>query len=145
MDATFILYAIAIAAAGCAIIASLLAFFLHGSRLLSLGNWGLASLSFLAFLVASIIVTIVQNKASHLLNKYGNEIGLYAYKGVKYLTLTWVSVAVMFLAAAAWVVEFCVGRKNKKREYTEKGGATSRGWFSRPRRSDEAHLRRSGV
>jgi hypothetical protein len=145
MDATFVLYAIAIAAAGCAILAAFLAFFLHGSRLISFGNWGLASISFLAFLIASIIITVVQNKASHILNKYGNEIGLYAYKGGKYLVLTWVSVAVMFLASAAWVVEFCVGRKNKRREYTEKGGASRGGWFGRRRRSDEAALRRSGV
>jgi hypothetical protein len=144
-NATFVLYAIGIAAAGCAILAALLAFFLHGSRLISFGNWGLTSLSFLAFLVASIIVTIVQKKATHVLNKYGNDIGLYAYKGVKFLTLTWVAVAVMFLASAAWVVEFCIGRKNKKREYTEKGGVTSHGWMSRRKHSDEAALRRSGV
>jgi len=145
MDATFVLYAIGIAAAGLAIICALAAFFLHGSRLISFGNWGLASLSFVAFLVASIIVTVVQKKATHILNKYGNEIGLYAYKGGKFLTITWVAVAVMFLASAAWVVEFCVGRKNKRREYTEKGGSRSGGWFGRRRRSDEAALRRSGV
>lgn len=141
-DATFILYAIGIAAAGCAIIAALVALFLNGSRLISFGNWGLASLSFAAFLIASIIVTIVQDKATHIINKYGNEIGVYAYKGVKYLTLTWVAVAVMFLAAAAWVVEFCVGRRNRGREYTEKTSYHT-GW--RHRRSDEAALRRSGV
>ena len=142
LDATFVLYAIGIAAAGCAIIAALVALFLNGSRLVSFGNWGLATLSFLTFLVASIIVTIVQEKAAHVINKYGNEIGVYAYKGVKYLTLTWVSVAVMALAAIAWVVEFCIGRRNKGREYTEKTSHRT-GW--RRRRSDEAALRRSGV
>ena len=141
-DVTFVLYAIGIAAAGCAIIASLVALFLNGSRLISFGNWGLATLSFMAFLIASIIVTIVQQKATHIINKYGNEIGVYAYKGMKYLTLTWVAVAVMFLAATAWVVEFCVGRRNKGREYTEKTSHRT-GW--RHRRSDEAALRRSGV
>lgn len=145
MDATFVLYAIGIAAAGCAIITALLAFFLHGSRLVSFGNWGLTSLSFIAFLVASIIITILQKKATHIINKYGNEIGLYAYKGTKYLIITWVAVAVMFLAACAWVFEFCIGRKNKRREYTEKGGNTGGGWMSRRKRSDEAALRRSGV
>jgi hypothetical protein len=115
---------------------------MNGSRLISFGNWGLASLSFVALLVASIIVTIVQDKAAHIINKYGNDIGVYAYKGVKYLTLTWVTVAVMFLATLAWVVEFCVGRRNRGREYTEKSSRRS-GW--RHRRSDEAALRRSGV
>jgi len=144
MDATFVLYAIGIAAAGIAIITTVVALFLHGSRLVSFGNWGLASLSFLAFMVASIIITIVQNKFTHLLNKYGNELGLFAYRGTKYLIITWVATAVMFLAAAAWVAEFCIGRKNRKREYTEKtGGGLTGGW--RHRRSDEAALRRSGV
>lgn len=144
-NATFVLYAIGIAAAGLATITAALAFFLHGSRLISFGNWGLASLSFLAFLIASIIITIVQKKATHVLNKYGNEIGLHAYKGVKFLTLTWVSVGVMFLASVAWVVEFCIGRKKKNREYTEKAGFSGGNWMSRRKHSDEAALRRSGV
>jgi len=142
LDATFVLYAIGIAAAGCAIIASLVAFFLHGSRLISFGNWGLASISFVTLLIASIIITIIQSKATHLINKYGNEIGVYAYKGEKYLVLTWVAVACMFLASMAWVAEFCVGKRNRGREYTEK---SSRNGWGRSRRSDEAALRRSGV
>ncbi|KAE8450488.1 hypothetical protein EG329_006218 [Mollisiaceae sp. DMI_Dod_QoI] len=142
LDATFVLYAIGIAAAGCAILASLVAVFLHGSRLISFGNWGLASLSFITLLIASIIVTVIQSKATHLINKYGNEIGVYAYKGGKYLTLTWVAVAMMFLAMMAWVVEFCVGRRNRTREYTEK---PSRNLWGRPRASDEAAFRRAGV
>jgi hypothetical protein len=85
------------------------------------------------------------NKAAHLINKYGNEIGLYAYKGGKYLTITWVSVAVMAVASLGWVGEFCVGRRNRGREYTEKRSST-RGWGGwNRRRSDEAALRRSGV
>ncbi len=131
IDATFVLYAIGI-----------VAFFLHGSRLISFGNWGLASISFLALLIASIIITVIQSKATKLINKYGNDIGVYAYKGEKYLVLTWVAVAVMFLAMLAWVAEFCVGKRNKGREYTEK--SSRRGW-GRSRRSDEANLRRSGV
>lgn len=146
MDATFILYCIGIAGAGLAIIASLVALFLHGSRLVSLGNWGLAGISFLALLIASIIVTIVQDKASDVINKYGNDIGAYAYKGTKYLIVTWVSVAAMFLALVAWTVEFCIGKRNNKREYTEKT-TRHRGGFGgwRHRRSDEHALRRSGV
>jgi hypothetical protein len=145
LDATFILYAIGIAAAGLAILASLVALLLHGSRLVSFGNWGLATLSFLALLIASIIITVLQAKATNLINKYGNDIGVYAYKGGKYLTITWVSVAVMALAAISWVVEFWVGRKNKRREYTEKRSSTG-GWLrNRRRESDEAALRRSGV
>lgn len=42
LDATFVLYAIGIAAAGVSILACLVALFLNGSRLISFGNWGLA-------------------------------------------------------------------------------------------------------
>lgn len=148
LDATFVLYAIGIAAAGLCILTSLVAVFLHGSRLVSFGNWGLASLSFLTLLIASIIVTVVQSKAVHIINKYGNEIGVYAYRGNKYLILTWVSVACMFLAMCSWVVEFCVGRRSRQREYTEKKSSTKtgRGWGRKsPRASDEAAFRRAGV
>jgi hypothetical protein len=110
--------------------------------MVSFGNWGLATISFTALLVASIIITIVQSKATKLINKHGNDIGVYAYKGEKYLILTWVAVAAMFLAMLAWVGEFCVGKRNKGREYTEK---SSRHGWTRSRRSDEAALRRSGV
>lgn len=144
MDASFVLYAIGIAAAGLAILTALVAFFLHGSQLISLGNWGLASIAFFALLIASVIVTVVQNKATGIINKHGNHIGVYAYKGGKYLILTWVSVAVMFLAMTAWVMEFCVGRHKKGREYTEKPHRSSfSGWGHR--RSDEHALRRSEV
>ncbi|KAH7391529.1 actin cortical patch SUR7/pH-response regulator pali [Cadophora sp. MPI-SDFR-AT-0126] len=142
-NAVFILYAIGIAAAGIAIIASLIAFFLHGSRLISFGNWGLASLSFISLLVASALVTYVMSKAVHIINKYGNDVGAYAYRGKKYLIITWVAVAVMFLASLAWVVEFFIGKRKQRREYTEKSHR-SRGW-GRSRKSDEAHLRRAGV
>jgi hypothetical protein len=139
LDALFVLYAIAIAAAGLAIIASFIAVFLHGSRLTSFGNWGLAALSFFTFLIASVLVTVIQKKAVHDINEYGNDIGVSAYKGTKYLVLTWVGTTVMALASLSWVAEFCVGRRNKGREYTEK----SSGW--RHQRSEEAQLRRSGV
>jgi hypothetical protein len=145
-NATFILYCLGIAAAGLAIIASLVAVFLHGSRLVSIGNWGLAIASFLALLIASIIVTIIQMKASDIINEYGNAIGVYAYRGQKYLIITWVSVAAMFVAVVAWTVEFCVGKRRNRKEFTEKT-SRRRGGFGawRNRKSDEHALRRSGV
>ncbi|RFU28487.1 hypothetical protein B7463_g7869, partial [Scytalidium lignicola] len=120
LDATFVLYVIGITAAGLLILTSPISIFSNGSRLVSLGNLSLAVISFLTLLIASVIVTIFQNKAADVINKYGNDIGAYAYKGKKYLVITWVSVAVMFLATLAWMVEFCVGRRNSRREYTEK-------------------------
>jgi hypothetical protein len=139
LDAVFITYAIGIAAAGVAVLACLVAFFLNGSRLVSFGNWGLSFISFLSLLLASVLITVVQGKAAKDINKYGNEIGVYAYKGTSFLILTWVAVAVMFLATCVWVVEFCIGHRNHRREFTEKrgpsarmtGGASRKGWGRR--------------
>jgi len=45
MDASFVLYCIAIATSGLAMIGALIVFLIWGSRLLSFGNWGLATVS----------------------------------------------------------------------------------------------------
>jgi hypothetical protein len=127
------------AAAGVSIFTALISLFLNGSRVISFTNWGLASLSFFALLIASLTFTIVQIKAVDLINKYGNNIGVYAYKGDKFLILTWVAVAIILLAVAAWSVDYCIARRIRNREYTEKVGSGS--WWQRRKKSDEASLR----
>jgi hypothetical protein len=83
-------------------------------------------------LIASIIITVLQNKATHIINKYGNDIGVYAVRGKKFLVLTWVATAVMFLATAVWVGVWWVGRREKKRVFTEKG------WHARGKMARES-------
>ena len=139
LNTVFALYAIGTAAAGVSIITALVALFLHGSRFVSFGNWGLSTLSFFTLLIASLIITIVQLKGVDLINKYGNNIGVYAYKGNKFLVLTWVAVGVIMLAVVAWSVDSCIARRIKKREYTEKVGTGS--WWQRRKKSDETSLR----
>lgn len=121
MNATFVIYCIGIGAAGLAILTSLAAIFTTG-RLFSFLNWGLASLCLLAFAIASIIITVLQNKAAGIINKFGNDIGVYAYKGHKYLVMTWVATAVVAVATMFWVGIFCIGHRQKGREYHEKHG-----------------------
>lgn len=131
-SATFVLYVLGIAFSGLAIITSALAFFLHGSRLISFGNWGIATTAFIFLGVASAIVTAIMVKVVDLVNKYGNDAGVYAYKGSKFLALTWAGTALMLVASLAWVVEFCVGRRRDRLIYTEKTRLTgSRGWKGR--------------
>lgn len=144
LEALFVFYAMGAAAAGLASFTAFIALFFHGPRIVSFCNWGVTSFSFFTLLIASLIVTIVQIKAVDLVNKYGNDIGLYAYRGTKYLILTWVADGVMLAAVTVWAVEFCIGRKNRKREYTEKVNSGG-GWLSGRKRSDEASLTRSGV
>jgi len=141
LDATFVLYCIGIAAAGLAILTSLIAIFLlTSSGLFHFLNWSLASMAFLAMLIASIIITVLQNKATDIINKYGNDIGVYAVRGKKFLVLTWVATGVMFLAAALWVGVWWVGRREKKRVFTEKVGH-GRGKMARDSGSSEFERR----
>lgn len=56
----------------------------------------------------------MQKKATDVINEHGNEIGVYAYIGRKFLILTWVSVAAMLLSFISWLVVFILGRKTKK-------------------------------
>lgn len=120
MSAMFVMYCIGAAAAGLSIIFSLVSFCFTG-RLSSLFNFLLALLAFVAIGISSGIVTAIIVKAANLVNKYGNEFGLYAYKGRKFLAITWAATAAMLLATVAWVAIFCVGRKTtRRREVIEK-------------------------
>jgi hypothetical protein len=115
LNAIFVLYAVGTAATSLIILATVIKLVVRTSRVASLGNWSLLCLPFLSLLIASAIATIVQMKAVGVINKYGNGIGLYAYRGDKYLLLTWAAVVVMFMAAAT---EIIIGRNDIKNEYT---------------------------
>lgn len=115
LNAIFIFYVIGTAATGLIILATVITQVGRAHRFASLGSWGLLSLSLLSLLIASTATTIVQMKAVGIINKYGNDIGLYAYKGDTYLLLTWAAVVVMFMAAATEVI---IGRNDIKTEYT---------------------------
>jgi hypothetical protein len=120
MSAMFVLYCIGAAATGVSILVSLISV-CFTSRLSSLLNLLLALLAFLALGISSGIVTAIIVKAANLVNKYGNDVGLYAYKGRKYLAMTWAATAAMLLATVAWVVILCMGRKStRRREVAEK-------------------------
>lgn len=119
LDTLFVLYAVGATATGLVILSTLITLVSRTSRFSSCDNWGLLSLSFLSLLIASAVTTIVQKNAVAVINKYGNEVGVYAYKGDKYLLLTWAAVVVMFLAGA---MEIIAGRNNRETEYTRSLG-----------------------
>ncbi len=114
LAATFVLYCIGIAFAGILIISSFLAIFSTG-RLLSIVNLIMAFLSFLALVIASAIVTAFMVKVTDVINENGNDIGVYANKGSKFLAITWAATGAMFLALLSWIVLFILGRKQRRR------------------------------
>jgi hypothetical protein len=98
LSTLFVLYIVGIATAGLNIFTAPLTFFQQRAQLRLCGK-GLACLSFVSLLAASIIITFVQFKAVDLINKNGNSIGVYADGGERYMVFTWVAVLIMFLGA----------------------------------------------
>ncbi|KAI0998977.1 hypothetical protein K3495_g9218 [Podosphaera aphanis] len=110
VPAALTLYAISISAAGIAILTTLLVFFGYSSLWLTVVNWALTGLSFLSLFIASIIISVINHRATNVINEKGNGVGLYAYKGKKYLALTWCSMAVMLVTFLFWNAWFFLGR-----------------------------------
>jgi len=111
--ATFILYCIAIGFIGVATIFALLSIFLEG-RLSAFVNVLIDSIAFLAIGLASAIVTAIISKATHVINKYGNDIGITANKGTKFLVLTWVATALMLVASMVWCFDCIFGTRRQR-------------------------------
>jgi hypothetical protein len=117
LSAIFVLYAVGISTAGLNICSAILVRFNKTLRFTRICK-GLASLSFLSLLAASIVITFVQLKAVDLINTYGNDIGLYAYGGNKYMIFTWVAVMFMLLGASAELLGERIAGWNTKREWS---------------------------
>ena len=57
-------------------------------------------------MVASAIATAVINNVVTAINKYGNEIGVYAYKGETFIGLTWAATLLVSLTGLMWLYEW---------------------------------------
>lgn len=125
MGAMFVLYVIAICLIFVTLVSALLGLFLSG-RLSACVNFLVAVLAFLAIGLASALTTAVMVKGADVINQYGNDIGVAAYWGSKFLALTWAATGCMLVVVVWWVIEFCIGRRDrrsKRRSYAkgEKG------------------------
>ncbi|KAH9878950.1 hypothetical protein J1614_002385 [Plenodomus biglobosus] len=111
MAAMFVLYVIAICLIFVALLAALFAVITSG-RLSACLNFLIATLAFVAIGIASALVTAVMVKATEIINQYGNDVGIQANRGNKFLALTWAATGLMLVVLLAWIVEFCIGRRN---------------------------------
>lgn len=113
MAAMFVLYVIAIVFIFLALVAAIFAVVTSG-RLSACLNFLIATLAFLAIGLASALVTAVVVKGAGVINKYGNDVGIVASWGGKFLALTWAATGLMLVVLIAWIVEFCIGRRHKR-------------------------------
>lgn len=113
MAAMFVLYVIAICLIFVALVAAVFAV-LSSGRLSACVNFLIATLAFIAIGLASALVTAVMIKGTDVINQHGNDIGVEAKWGAKFLGLTWAATGLMLVVVLMWVVEFCIGRRHKK-------------------------------
>ncbi|KAF6842275.1 SUR7 protein [Colletotrichum musicola] len=122
--AIFILYVVGIGFSGLSILGSLAAFFLGFRKLVTITNFVFTVLASIAFLAGSLITTIGAKEGAKQINDIGDDIGISAEAGQKFMIISWVAFAVIAAAAVYWVAQFCVGRRSRsrspRRTYTEK-------------------------
>ncbi|KAL2432368.1 hypothetical protein ABEF95_006878 [Exophiala dermatitidis] len=111
--AMVVLYIIGIVFAGVAVLTAVWGILAAG-RLPAMINFVIDMLAFLAIGVASALATAIIVEAVDNLNKYGRDIGIAAYKGSRFLGMTWAAVAVMLLAAIFSVTQVCSGGSRKR-------------------------------
>lgn len=111
--AAFILYCVGIGLAAISFIFSVLAFCLTG-RLSAFINVLIAFIDFLVLGVASAIVTVLAVHGSKLINKYGNDVGISASAGGKFLAFTWAATAAMVICSMWWCLDCIIGHRSDR-------------------------------
>lgn len=111
--AAFVLYCIAIAFEGIALILAMVSFFLEG-RLSAFANMFVDWLAFLVIGIASAITTAIAVKGADVINEYGDDIGIQAQRGDKFLILTWIATGLMLLASIVWCFDCILGSRRRR-------------------------------
>jgi hypothetical protein len=118
--AVFVFYCLGVGFAGLSILSSLAAFFLTGKRSITIGNFALACLAALSIAIGAIITTVGANQTAETITDIGENVGIAAYSGQKFIVISWVAFALMAAATLYWVTDVCLDRRSRKRVFTEK-------------------------
>ncbi|KAF1911572.1 integral membrane protein-like protein [Ampelomyces quisqualis] len=114
MRALFVLYVLAILfiflALGTAVWSKM-----YAARWAVWTNICVVELAGLAVALASVLVTAVMVKTTGIVNRLGNDVGIEAYAGRKFLGLTWASTALMVVVSVVLGVEWYVARRAKSK------------------------------
>ncbi|KAF5006193.1 hypothetical protein FDECE_7416 [Fusarium decemcellulare] len=121
--ALFVLYVLGVGFSGLAMLACLGAFFLFSRRGVNAANLVLAALAAVCLTVGSIIVTVAGKKGVNKINDIGDDVGVSASVGTKFLALTWVAAAFMLAAMIYWAAHLCLMRRERKRQWKPRKGS----------------------
>ncbi|KAM7188455.1 Actin cortical patch SUR7/pH-response regulator PalI [Naviculisporaceae sp. PSN 640] len=136
-----ILFIVTTALVGLSLLTSLLAIFLIPGRrenAARITNLVISTLAALLLLVTSILVTVATSKAVEKVNDMGEDIGLSARRGTKYLAITWAATGVFLLFAFGfWAVQTWRWRKGGAKRGFPKGGKSWYGGEKGVRGSEE--------
>ncbi|KAK1778006.1 actin cortical patch SUR7/pH-response regulator pali [Copromyces sp. CBS 386.78] len=129
-----------VALTGLAMLASLLAIFLLGSKeqLTLITNAILSSIAFFLVLITGILATVGSRIAASKANKYGEDIGLSAKVGTKYTILIWVAVGFSLITFVGWVFQ-ALRYRNGKTMGRRHHGARDKGYTRDSEESAAAH------
>ncbi|KAH8912613.1 hypothetical protein BR93DRAFT_922581, partial [Coniochaeta sp. PMI_546] len=132
-----LIYILAVGFTGLSFFGSLAAVPLINSakaRLVILAHLGTAGLAAILLLVGSLTTTVGAKGAADKIDDLGEDIGLRATAGGKFLGLTWAAVGLMVVAAGYWAWEVVRSRRRGAERFEEKvgGGRFSAESYSQP-------------
>ncbi|KAF2756382.1 hypothetical protein EJ05DRAFT_63774 [Pseudovirgaria hyperparasitica] len=115
--AMFTLYVVTICLCFIMFVISAIYIFTHGSRITACVVIIISLLTFVASGAASGVATAVNVIGANAINQYGDQVGIEADMGRKFLALTWAGTAAVFIGLLYWFVDCCCGRSRKSTRY----------------------------
>lgn len=113
--AMFVLYVLGIGFSGIGVFTAAAAFVFAGKRSVMLINLAVSALAAICILVGSILVTVAVTAGIDQINDVGDDVGIAAKKGDKFLGITWAAAAMMVLSTVIWCgLFFSVWRERKR-------------------------------
>jgi hypothetical protein len=125
MLAIFVFYVLGIVFSGLSFLACIATLSLNStSWVIALFNSILSGLATLTYGIGSAITTAVAKRGESQINEMGDDVGITATAGNKFLIITWVAFGATFLAFLVWNTSCCMGLwarvKNPRHTDTEK-------------------------
>ncbi|KAI1656690.1 actin cortical patch SUR7/pH-response regulator pali [Daldinia decipiens] len=112
--ATFILYVLGAGFSGLSFISCIIVLTLRREAIgrgAILVNMVLSALAALSLAVGAAIATAISKRGASEINDRGGAYGISAVEGTKFMIVSWVAFAVMFVTLAFWAVSCCTPRR----------------------------------